>query len=81
MDLIAELASCDLGGAGRRWRRMYDDAGFWMKSAFTSEDVMHAMALAGEKTGGLLGFAAGTGFLAAMRAGGSRAERREDTVA
>lgn len=68
MDLLSELSSLDPGTAGRTWRRMYDDAGFWMKSAFTSRDLLRAMSLAGELAGGLLGFAAATGFFAAMRA-------------
>ena len=77
MDLIAELASCDLTSAERKWRRMYEDAGFWMKSAFTSADMLRAMALAGELSGGLLGFAAGTGFLAAMTAGAGKSAKGE----
>ena len=77
MDLISELACCDLSSAERKWRRMYDDAGFWMKSAFTSEDVLRALALAGEMSGGLLGFAAGTGLTAAMLPGVTRTEKRE----
>lgn len=66
MDLLSELSSADLGGAERKWRRMYDDAGFWMKSAFTSADMIRAMALGGELSGGLLALAAATGFFGAM---------------
>ena len=65
MDLLSELSSADLGGAERKWRRMYDDAGFWMKSAFTSADMIRAMALGGELSGGLLALAAATGFFGA----------------
>ena len=70
MDLIAELAGAELGTAARRWRRMYEDAGFWMKSAFTSGDMIRAMALAGETAGGLLGFASATGVFDAMERAG-----------
>lgn len=77
MDLLAELSSSDLGGAERKWRRMYDDAGFWMKSAFTSGDMIRAMALAGELSGGLLAFAAATGFFAAMTAEERTGERKK----
>ena len=70
LDLIAELAGAELGTSARRWRRMYDDAGFWMKSAFTSGDMIRAMALAGETAGGLLGFASATGVFDAMERAG-----------
>ena len=70
LDLIAELAGAELGTSARRWRRMYEDAGFWMKSAFTSGDMIRAMALAGETAGGLLGFASATGVFDAMERAG-----------
>ena len=70
LDLIAELAGAELGTSARRWRRMYDDAGFWMKSAFTSGDMIRAMALAGETAGGLFGFASATGVFDAMERAG-----------
>ena len=78
MDLLAELSSVDLGGAERKWRRMYPDAGFWMKSAFTSRDILRAMSLAGEFSGGLLGFAAATGLFAAMRAEARGGEKKKN---
>lgn len=70
LDLIAELAGAELGTSARRWRRMYEDAAFWMKSAFTSGDMIRAMALAGETAGGLLGFASATGVFDAMERAG-----------
>ena len=66
MDLLSALSSTDLGGRERRWRRMYADAGFWLKKAFTARDMLRAMELAGEMSGGLLGYMSATGLFAAM---------------
>lgn len=68
MDLLAELPVQELRSTERKWRRIYDDAGYWLKSALTARDVMRAMSLAGELSGGLLQYAATTGFLAVMTA-------------
>lgn len=68
MDLLAELPMQELRSCERKWRRIYDDAGYWLKSAITARDVMRAMSLAGELSGGLLQYAATTGFLAVMTA-------------
>lgn len=77
MDLLAELSVQDMRAAERRWRRIYDDAGYWLKSAVTARDVLDAMSLAGELSGGLLGYAAATGFLSVMTAGTEREESRK----
>ena len=66
MDLLSALSSTDLGGRERRWRRMYADAGFWLNKAFTARDMLRAMELAGEMSGGLLGYMSATGLFAAM---------------
>lgn len=68
VDLLEKLSGIDLRSSERRWRRLYDDAGYWLKSAVTARDVMRAMALAGETCGGLLHYAAATGFCERMLA-------------
>lgn len=68
VDLLEKLSGIDLRSCERRWRRLYDDAGYWLKGAVTARDVMRAMALAGETCGGLLHYAAATGFCERMLA-------------
>ncbi len=61
-DLINRLGATDVHSAQRQWRRLYPDAGYWMKSALTSRRMTEALALAGLVSDGLLGYAARTGF-------------------
>lgn len=63
LDFIDRLSAIDLAAAERKWRRTYDDAGYFLRSAFTAREVTEAMALAGTVSGGLLHYAATTGFL------------------
>lgn len=66
MDLLDKLGGGDYHGAGRFWRRLYPDAGYWLKSEITARDVTTAMKLAGARSDGLLGYAFATGVMAAM---------------
>ena len=67
-DLLKNSAAaiCSVVMGSERWRRMYADAGFWLKKAFTARDMLRAMELAGEMSGGLLGYMSATGLFAAM---------------
>ena len=62
-DLIGILNSIDLEKSQRRWRRLYEDAGFWLKENFTTKELLSSMALCGEISGGLLGYAKASGAL------------------
>lgn len=62
MDLLERLSGADMHSTQRYWRRIYPDAGYWLKETLTSRDLIKALALAGELTDGLLGYAAATGF-------------------
>lgn len=69
LDLLERLSGLDLRSSERRWRRLYEDAGYWLKSALTARDMMRAMALAGELVTGLLNYAVGTGFFRRLTGG------------
>lgn len=62
-DLIGILDSIDLEKSQRRWRRLYEDAGFWLKENFTTKELLSIMALCGEISGGILGYAKASGAL------------------
>lgn len=62
-DLIGILNSIDLEKSQRKWRRLYEDAGFWLKENFTTKELLSSMALCGEISGGLLGYAKASGAL------------------
>ena len=62
-DLIEQLSSLDMRKYGRAWRRIYDDAGFSLKSAVTADDMRFATMLAGSVSDNLLGYAYATGAL------------------
>ena len=62
-DLIGILNSIELEKSQRRWRRLYEDAGFWLKENFTTKELLSSMALCGEISGGLLGYAKASGAL------------------
>lgn len=68
LDLFDKLAVGDMRSVERRWRRLYDDAGYWLKSALTARDVLGAIALAGEECEGLLAYITATGFCEGMTA-------------
>lgn len=44
-DLISEI---DLGGITRFWRRLYSDAGYWLKNYMTNMQLMRYLSLAAE---------------------------------
>lgn len=63
LDFIDRLSVIDLAASERKWRRTYDDAGYFLRGALTAREVTEAMALAGAVSGGLLHYATTTGFL------------------
>ncbi len=66
MDLLEKLTEVDFHTAGRFWRRLYADAGFWLKSEISSKLLFDTMALAGALGNNLLSLAYATGFLARL---------------
>lgn len=64
MDLLEKLKGIDFHTAQKRWRRMYNDAGYWLKSAMNAAEVLRALKLAAEIGDGLLRYIAETGFTA-----------------
>lgn len=72
LDLLERLSGLDLRSSERRWRRLYEDAGYWLKSALTARDMLRAMALAGELGTGLLNYAVGAGFFRRLTGGEGR---------
>lgn len=67
MDLLDKLSGSDMRPWQRAWRRLYPDAGYWMKGEMTCKDVMRAIATAGAISDGFLGYVYATGALSAMR--------------
>ena len=63
MDLLDKLESANLRSVSRTWRRIYEDAGFWLKSELTTDDMLFAMRLAGYLSDNLLGYAYAIGML------------------
>lgn len=63
LDLLEKLAGIDLHGMQRFWRRLYLDAGYWLKSEFGANEVLECMRLAGATSDGLVGFAFASGIL------------------
>lgn len=62
LDLLERLKSTDFHSAQKRWRRLYADAGYWLKSAFTTHSLLEAMKLSAEIGDGLLRYIAESGF-------------------
>lgn len=62
LDLLDRLSTLDLRSSQRRWRRLYEDAGYWLSGALTARDMLRAMSLAGETCKGLLNYAVAAGF-------------------
>lgn len=69
MDLLDRLGGLDPHTRQRFWRRLYPDAGYWLKSEVTSDELMHAMSLAGAFSDSLLGFAFASGMTERFGAG------------
>ena len=62
-DLLDKLGSADFHTSQRFWRRLYPDAGYWLKGEITCKDLSDCLALAGERSENLLGFAYASGVL------------------
>ncbi len=69
MDLLERLSGLDSHKRQRFWRRLYPDAGYWLKSEVTVDELMKAMTLAGAFSDSLLGFAFASGITARLSAG------------
>ena len=63
LDLLEKLAGIDLHGMQRFWRRLYLDAGYWLKSEITAKEVLDCMLLASVKSQSLAGYAFASGIL------------------
>ncbi len=63
MDLLEKLSGIDLHGMQRFWRRLYPDAGYWLKSEISAKEMLHMLALAGAQSDNLLGYAYASGIL------------------
>ncbi|GEM_PF-764458 len=66
VDLLEKLANIDLHGMQRFWRRLYPDAGYWLKSEISAKEALDALALAGAVSDNLLGYAYASGMLKAI---------------
>lgn len=66
MDLLDKLGSIDFHTSQRFWRRLYPDAGYWLKSEITCKDLTDSMKLAAEESDNLLGFAYASGILESL---------------
>lgn len=62
LDLLEKLRSVDFHSAQKKWRRLYADAGYWLKSAFTTKTLLTAMKLSAEIGNGLLRYIVESGF-------------------
>ena len=62
LDLLDKLRMVDFHSAQKRWRRIYPDAGYWLKSAFTTNSLLTAMKLSAEVGHGLLRYICESGF-------------------
>lgn len=62
LDLLERLRSVDFHSAQKKWRRLYPDAGFWLKSAFTTNLLNKAMRLSAEIGHGLFRYILESGF-------------------
>ncbi len=62
LDLLDRLKTVDFGSADKKWRRLYSDAGYWLKSAFTARSLLRATALSAEIGNGLLRYVGETGY-------------------
>lgn len=69
MDLLDKLGGLDSRKKQRFWRRLYPDAGYWLKSEVTADELLRAMTLAGAFSDSLLGFAFASGLTARLCAG------------
>lgn len=63
LDLLEKLASVDMRSTERFWRRLYKDAGYWLKSEITASEVLLCVYLAGVMSDGLLGYIYALGMM------------------
>lgn len=63
MDLLEKTANIDVHGMQRFWRRLYGDAGYWLKSELSVKQLLKALSLAGAVSDNLLGYAYADGIL------------------
>lgn len=63
MDLLEKTANIDVHGMQRFWRRLYGDAGYWLKSELSVKQLLKALSLAGAVSDNLLGYAYAGGIL------------------
>lgn len=62
-EMYERLDGMDLSTVARFWRRLYDDAGFWLKRYASSDELFGVLSLASELSeGGLLKYIKRTGF-------------------
>ena len=69
MDLLEKLGGWDSRSRQRFWRRIYPDAGYWLKSEVTVDELLRAVTLAGAISDSLLGFAFASGLTARLSVG------------
>lgn len=63
MDLLDKISGIDVLSMQRFWRRLYPDAGYWLKSETSASTVLKCMALAGAMSDNLLGYAYASGVM------------------
>lgn len=66
MDLLDRLGGSDMRSSRRFWRRLYPDAGYWLKSEVTCKDMLSALSGAGALSDSLLGFTYASGMLSGL---------------
>lgn len=63
MDLLDKLSGIDIHSMQRFWRRLYPDAGYWLKGEITASAMLKCMAIAGSLSDNLLGYAYASGVM------------------
>lgn len=63
LDLLDKLGGVDMRGVERFWRRLYKDAGYWLKGEITASEVLECVYLAGVMSDGLLGYVYALGMM------------------
>lgn len=62
-EMFEKLDGLDLAGFARFWRRLYDDAGYWLKRFSSGKELLKILSLASELgSDGLLKYVKRTGF-------------------
>ncbi len=63
MDLLDKLSGIDIHSMQRFWRRIYPDAGYWLKGEISADAMLKCLSLAGSKSDSLLGYAYAGGVM------------------